>query len=210
MTGAGHHDLLQIDVFDKLRDVEWFIDALSLEYRSIARCYGCVVVMSRERLIQAYDIFWEDAAGGKAKNLPAGTVSLDQYKLSSYLCFWLRRINPVQSVRPLLSLGDRDLWLESGDRLPKNCENFILYGNEIAALTLAIRIVQYMHLVALSGKNDNVLPFFAVKQIDQDTLIQYGKILKHKNISSHALYMAFEMLCGIGQSIDRIDLEDED
>lgn len=44
-----------------------------------------------------------------------------------------------------------------------------------------------------------------IKMLDQDTFIEYGKILKHKNISAHGINMALQMLCGQGQKLHRFD-----
>lgn len=192
-------DLLWPDIFDCLRDVEWFISSISLAYAGIARDFDCVAIMSRDRLIQAHDIFWHDADGGKLKNMPEGTLSLDQFKLSAYLCFWLRRMHPVMEIRPIQTLGERDTWLDSGERLSRPTEQFILYGNEVAALTIAARLVQYLSVVALASRTDVALLFDSIKLINQDTLVEYAKILKHKNISAHGLNMALQMLCGVGQ-----------
>lgn len=196
-------DLLRPDVFDRLRDLEWFIAAISLEYQETAASFGCGVAMSYERLIQSHDIFWHDADGGKVKNLPDGTISLDQFKLSSYLCFWLRRINPVREIRPVMALGEHERWAQSTARLSPEAENFILYGNEIAALLIAVKLAQYLSLVVNAKKGGNVMATgqIGIKDINQSTAVEYGKILKHKNISAHGINMALQMLCGIGQKV---------
>ncbi|MDO7836973.1 hypothetical protein Q4610_18150 [Sphingobium sp. HBC34] len=201
MTDESDYSLLQPDVFSKLLNLDWFIAAISLEYRSIAQSFKCVPILSRERLVQAYDIFWHDVDRGKTQNLPEGTISLDQFKLSSYLCFWLRRINPVREIRAISSLGDHKNWLDSEERLSFETENFLLYGNEIVSLAIAVRLSQYLTAViagnrtSISVKNKKTY----IRQIDQETLVEYGKILKHKNISSHGIMMALHMLSGSGQ-----------
>jgi hypothetical protein len=198
------YDLLKPEVFESLREFDWFEKAISLQYREIARVYGCVPVMSHERLIQAHDIFWNDADNGRDRHMPRGTESLDQFKLCAYLCFWLRRINPVREIRPIKALAERERWLSGGARLDRYAENFILYGNEIAAITIAVRLVQYLNLVVVGS--DPVTPAigrYALVRIDADTTIEYAKILKHKNISAHGLNMALQMLCRIGQVLER-------
>lgn len=196
------YDLLVEDAFQRLRDVDWFIRAISLHYLETARSFDAAVVMSTERLIQTHDVFWDEADKARIKNLPEGTDSLCQFKLSAYLCFWLRRINPVREIRPFFTLADRREWERGSDRITPHCEKFMLYGNEIASLVIAVQLAQFLSLNAVSPSG-GVVPYSQthIKEIDRDTLMEYGMILKHKNISAQGLYMALQMLGGVGQRV---------
>ncbi len=79
------YSVIQPNVVGLLRDYDWFRTTISLEYRDVAKAYGCTVVMAGERLLQTFDIFWEDAENGRLRHLPEGTVSLNQFKVGSYL-----------------------------------------------------------------------------------------------------------------------------
>jgi hypothetical protein len=205
MLDTDDFDLLRPDVFSKLRDEKWFRIAISLEYRRIARRFRCVPIMSDERLIQAHDLFWDDADIGRMKNLPPDTSSLDQFKLSSYLAFWLRRINPTSRITPMLSLDQQRAWANSDQRLLANAERFLLYGNEVCAISIAIKLAQYLNLVVMAHKsklniaNKNTpIILFSMSMINTETLIEYAKIWKHKNISAQGINMALQMFCGVG------------
>jgi hypothetical protein len=201
------YDLLDPKVFEKMRQFEWFKLSISLAYRRIARGYDCTIIMSETRLIQAHDVFWEDADNGRMRHLPDGTESLDQYKMSAYLCFWLRRINPIRDAGPLHSLGTRKEWLAGTDRQSRNVENFVLYGNEICALTIAIQLSQYLSMIAAPVAG-SLTPIASagkfISSIDHGTTIEFAKILKHKNISSHGLNMALQMMNRVGSKVVEI------
>jgi predicted phosphoadenosine phosphosulfate sulfurtransferase len=119
-----HNFITQPNVVELLRDYDWFRTTLSLEYRDISKAYGCTVVMAGERLLQTFDIFWEDMENGLLRHLPVGTTSLNQFKIAAYLCFWLRRINPVRQLRMLDTLGGRQRWFDGGERANKLSEDF--------------------------------------------------------------------------------------
>lgn len=204
MSEKESYNLLTPDVFTKMRDLEWFEKALAWEYRTTASWYGCITVMSPERLLQLHDIFWDDADVGLEKNLPKGTLSLDQFKLCSYLCFWMRRIQPIREIRPLNTLYERENWLKGEERLPFLLEQFFLYGNEIVAITLAIRLVQYLNLaVAASAKSSVQILSSDVISIDFESILEFSKILKHKNVSAQGINMSLQMLCRVGQYVHR-------
>lgn len=196
------YEILTPDVLEKLKDCEWFKRAISLEYRDIAKSYGCVVVMSSERLLQAHDIFLDDLDNGIKRHLPDGTTSLNQFKMSAYLTFWLRRMNPIRDIKPNMSLGDRLTWVNSGSRLSKDAEEFMLLGNEIAALHIGMRLSLYFSII---GQNRNGVGqihqerLAEMNLIDGETIVEFAKILKYKNISSHGLNMVFQMMCGDGR-----------
>jgi hypothetical protein len=193
-------DLFQPNIVERLRELDWFKKVVSLHYHDTAQAFGCVAVMSEERLIQAFDVFWHDADGAKLRNLPKGAESLDQFKICSYLTFWLRRINPVREIRPMLSLAGHEEWVRDNERLTKKAEDFILYGNEVCAILLSIKLCQYLTLVGPGETKKGKVALLSIKSFDQDTTVEFGKILKHKNISANGVNMALQMLCGVGQT----------
>lgn len=198
------YDLLSPSVFESMKDIEWFNKSISCAYRAIARRYGCTILMSETRLIQSHDVFWEDADNGRTRHLPAGTTQLDQFKMSAYLCFWLRRINPIRDVGPFYSLDGRAEWVAGSERQPTNVENFVLYGNEVCALTIAIQLSQYLSLIS-APSNDPKIELINQKRMinsfNHEMTIEFAKILKHKNVSSHGIYMALLMFNKIGTTI---------
>lgn len=199
-------DILRPDVVDQLIDYEWFRTAVTLAYRDVAKSYGCIPIMSGEKLLQTYDIFWDDVENGKRRHLPEGTTTLNQYKVSAYLTFWLRRMNPLKETRVLQTLGDRHSWEQGTDRLEKKIEDFLLFGNEIAAFNIGMKISQYLTVIEKPAGNVTTIRAMDsqdIAQIDDETVLEFAKILKYKNISAHSLIMAFQMMSRSGLKFTR-------
>lgn len=177
--------------------------------------------MNPDRLMQTYDIFWDDYSRSLKSNFPIPhensdvnqVKTLDQFKTSAYLCFWLRRVNPVSEIRPVgWSLLEQETWLKGDENLPKNVENFILYGNEIAAFVIAIRLSQYLSavefqaspkLVSLDSKRVSNKSTLSSREewnefIGEEEILEFAKILKHKNMSPHSLNMTLKMMAQVG------------
>lgn len=199
-------DILRPDVVDQLSDYEWFRTAITLAYRDVAKTYGCVPIMSGEKLLQTYDIFWDDVENGRKRHLAEGTVTLNQHKVSAYLTFWLRRMNPLIETRIVQTLSDRQSWEQGTDRFEKKVEDFLLCGNEIAAFNIGMKISQY--LTVIEKPAGNVAPIremdsLDIAQIDDETILEFAKILKYKNISAHSLIMVFQMMSRSGLKFSR-------
>ena len=198
------YSVLRSDVTTKLAEYEWFRTAISLEYRGIAKAFGCTPVMAGDRLLQTFDIFWEDVENARLRHLPTGTMSLNQHKVSAYLTFWLRRINPIREIRIIQTLGGRQSWIDSDSRASELTEGFLLFGNEIAAFLVGLRISQYLTHISVGRQVDGQVGMLPVGDADamvlvgHETAMEFAKILKYKNISAHSLNMVFQSIARDG------------
>ncbi|MDE2595798.1 MAG: hypothetical protein KGL44_02855, partial [Sphingomonadales bacterium] len=121
--------------------------------------------------------------------------------------FWLRRINPIREIRIAQSLGDRQRWVDSGERASNLTEGFLLFGNEIAAFIVGLRVSQYLSHISIAKSVDGQIgqspasASGAMAMIGHETALEFAKILKYKNISAHGLNMVFQSIARDGLKI---------
>jgi hypothetical protein len=214
MDAAGSDDepwdLLNTHFLTKALDRDLFIDAFWDFYRTLAASWGCEVELSDRRLGDAHDFWIADFKRTevygidepkKPRNGADVRIELDHIKHASIIAFWLRRLVPINTTNIALP---KNVAFDANAYAPDSDQGFFLqYGNELCALlagfyiSLNYQLQLWEHRVRedtgqdLSGRRPEIVRQF---QLHDRVLDEYPKLLKHKNISWHALYMTYRAL----------------
>src|SRR5438874_2876380 len=122
------------------------------------------------------------------------SVSLDHFKHASFIAFWLRRMLPI----------NQSLVVSKYKSVPEDTDAnddqkfFLRYGSELCALLIGFQIcVFYEAGKTPQGAADlhpDRLQNLKNYRLPQQTIADFVMILKHKNISPHALYLLYKSL----------------
>jgi hypothetical protein len=184
------YTLFQKDIIPQLTDRNFFIACIAYNYAKQANAWGCTAIMSERRLGEAYDFWIADQNRTLKEGMPEGTETLDHFKHASFISFWLRRMLPINNTnagRPVFAVD------------PKIQNFFMRYGNELCALLVGFHICLFyeasLERVAgtLSVRKDR-LEYLRKCRIPEHTIQDFVMILKHKNMSPHALYLLYKSL----------------
>lgn len=192
----GAHSLFQEDVIRALFNQDTFISLIALNFNEIASRAGCTVILSKRRLIEAYDFWRADEKRTLSNGIESGTTELDHFKHGAFIAFWLRRMIPINETKILPQHANP---LES---MKKRQRFFLRYGNEICALLVGYQIcLNYETARRFSGQyGPKVRPItdrpelLRRSRLPQDLLANFAKVLKHKNMSPHSLYLLYRGL----------------
>ena len=204
MLPSDDYDLYSDTILDRIRgSKEDFRRCMTGNYVVIAREYGCEVSLSQSRLNDAQEL-WNDDLEALLHRGTDGSKSLDQFKVSAFLTFWLRRCKPINA-----QFGDRrDLGLSTEDQRAARAW-FNLYCNEICALRVGANLCQAYCIRSVNRAQDGsarrvtkirstvtkqVTPRYV--SVSPDFEADFVMMLKHKNNSPHSINLIFEALFG--------------
>ncbi len=208
------YSIFSKDFIERIEDQDWFVESIKRRSRRTAAKYSCSITFSNRRMRQVHKYFIEEIRRNIAENMPKGTITLDQYKMAAYLCFWLRRIVPIERVQFTLANVERAA-LHRGDfsAISKQQDFFAHYGNEIAAFETGFLIALYGFDAeikrAISRQDGQVVEMSLRELIASVTLpaalVQEAVVtLKHKSNSPHSIYITLlSLFNGPGLRADR-------
>ncbi len=168
---------------------EFFYNAIAGEACRIGQDFSCSLEINARRLFEAQDYWaWDmqsmsatDRIGGPSPVVPC------EFKHAAFLTYWLRRRVFVERVRkhPRSECGQEKAAFYSD------------YATELTAFLIGIRLCAYhvaKRAVHATVPGDIVhLPRLR-QHIRFDIAREYAILLRHKNVSPHALYLAFRSL----------------
>jgi hypothetical protein len=153
-----------------------------------------MVQMSVRRLGEAYDFWQEDTRRALAEGSRPETRELDHFKHASFITFWLRRLCPVNET--FLNRSFPNGRLRRG--VSEVQEHFLRCGNELCAFLIGLQICIHYEVMLREARQPNVVnlrvhtaSFLQTCRLDDELLDDFVMILKHKNVSPHAIYIAF-------------------
>ncbi len=198
MTDVSDKDdeflLFNPNIIPLLKDREFFRRALSQFYILMAGTYGCTVTLSDRRLSEAHDFWLGDVLRTLHSGAADDTTDLDHFKHAAFIAFWLRRLIPINDVwfRPNAA---NDAAPPSGPQV-----KFSRFGNEICALLAGFYICMTYETVAMAERETDtqdarvISDAVAVRELPPHFLSEYPKLLKHKVLSPHSMYMLYRSL----------------
>lgn len=204
MADEGDDEFLIYDpgAIQKLQaDRTYFKRAIAQFYVKVAETFGCNIVLSDRRIGEAHDFWMDDVERVLEHDVPEATIALDHFKHAAHLAFWLRRHIPINDVvfrKDRLVAGDSTGGEPSGPT--KAQVQFMSYGNELCALYVGFYICLAYEVCAMAkrdskkGQTTVVSDGIGVKRLPPHFQAEYPKLLKHKPVSPHALYMLYRSL----------------
>lgn len=198
--GHGDDDFLLYDagVIERLFERGFFREAIAQFYIGTAREFGCNIDLSERRIGDAHDYWLGDVERTLTSSTDDETTELDHFKHGAFIAFWLRRLVIIN-----------DIWFRpedhatsiAGESVPSVAQiQFYRFGNEICALYAGFFICLAYETYAKTerlrqGDVTRVITDATYVQAIPDTIRnEYPKLLKHKNVSPHALYMLYRSL----------------
>jgi hypothetical protein len=178
------------DLFEKLKDAEWFCRFVDYQYKS--------VVFDMEPVTPLLSDYWTRQAHFRwVKDIR--TVSskeydgrpLDHFKHAGFLCYWLRRCPPLYD----LAKNPDPAFAGIKYRDPKKV--LTQYGNVFAAFDIGLRICRYWESARTdigysNAVRDQIMRFTIPQRSEYIEDICYT--LAEKNISPHSLHMLYKSL----------------
>jgi len=191
------YTLFQAEILNLLNDRKWFIECMAINFYCIGSRWGCSVEVSERRLGEACDFWKVDAKRTLDSGIEKGAKELDHFKHASFIAFWLRRQIPINKTM-FLRAGGR---VHSGIACSSEQKFFIQYGNEICALGIGLELCLYYEFIGKNTSTSNVqsitpdrLDYIKSCKLKSDSIRDYTMVLKHKNMSPHALYLLYKSL----------------
>jgi hypothetical protein len=178
------------DLFEKLKDIEWFREFVTYQYKRVVFSMEPVEPdLSDYWIAQAYYRWTKDISFVSAKEYEGRP--LDHFKLSGFLCYWLRRCPPLNDLHEnvdtkFASIRHRD---------PKAI--LVKYGNVFAAFDIGLRICRYWEARRTDIRYpDDVRLRIAKLSIPQrsEFIDDICYTLAEKNISPHSLNMLYKSI----------------
>ena len=188
------YTIFQKDIVKKLEDREWFIECITFNYGLLASKWGCSAIMSVRRLGEAFDFCREDHTRTLAEGI-ATSVTLDHFKQASFIAFWLRRMLPINQTL----IVDNYRSVSEAANANEDQRFFLRYGNEICALLIGFQLCLFYEICPLEedpvvleipNRTENLKQY----SLPQRTIADLVMVLKHKNMSPHALYLLYKSL----------------
>lgn len=204
MADDGDDDFLIFDpgAIQKLQaDRDFFKRAIAQFYIRVAETHGCNVVLSDRRIGEAYDFWMDDVERVLGNDVPDDTVALDHFKHAAHLAFWLRRHIPINDVAFRAEMQVVEHTVSGERRIPTKAQvEFATYGNELCALLVGFYICLAYEVCAMAkrdpkkGATTVVSDGIGVKRLPSHFQAEFPRLLKHKPVSPHALYMLYRSL----------------
>ncbi len=168
---------------------EFFYYAIVDEACRIGQSFSCSLEINARRLFEAQDYWaWDmqsmtatDRIGGPSPVVPC------EFKHAAFLTYWLRRRLFVERVRkhPQSTCGQAKTDFYSD------------YATEMTAFLIGIRLCAY-HVAKKTAQEAGRCKVVHLPGLQQrirfDIAREYAILLRHKNVSPHALYLAFRSL----------------
>ncbi|MDR3472610.1 MAG: hypothetical protein P4M09_13125 [Devosia sp.] len=197
MVSEGEeYSLIQPRIVERLKDRDYFRNAATYNYNLLALRFGCQTLISKGRAGDAHDFWLEDEKRTLEVGVPAETHALDHFKQASFICFWLRRLQPINETK-VIAGWDID---PSSDRYRRR-KRFLRYGNEYCALIIGYQICLNYEMAKIYPRSDKIAPligsrldYFRRVQFPEPLISDFVMVLKHKNMSPHALYLLYKSL----------------
>lgn len=194
MIASAEYSLYSDDMLRTIKkDRDSFIKCVTGNYIAIADEYGFNACLSKSRLINAH-VFWCDDLERLKKDgsVAEPTEELDHFKHAAFLTFWLRRFHPLEKI----DINS----LDASDPVVRSLHSwFSLYGNEICALSMGIKICTAFTIAEIASRSDVHL-LLSKDELLRNTIISPRfeadaiMMLKHKNNSPHSIYLIFKAL----------------
>lgn len=190
------YSLYKKDIISELSDRDVFVDYMIHNYYFISERLNFETEMSARRLGEAYDLWREDVTRTLAEGIRRKTVKLDHFKHAAFMTFWLRRMNPINSVRACSS----DYWAKTTEGRDRQ-NLFLRYSNEICAINIGMQIcINYESAkifsngVSVASGVGKRIDYLRSISLPTDLVEDFSMILKYKNMSPHSLYLMFKSL----------------
>jgi len=188
------------DILKRVQDDrDAFIETLKGFFDSHATAWDCRLTISYRRLGEAYDFWRADVDRTLAKGIAGETTELDHFQHAAFIAFWLRRAVPIN-----------DIWWVKGSRSevvesslptvqhvafkPSNEQAFFArYGNELCSLSAGYYVCLAYEAAPKQADTEvgNVEKKLLAAAPGRRFLFEFPKLLKHKNMSAHGLYMMY-------------------
>lgn len=194
--------LYDANAINKLKDRNFFRQAIAQFYLNVAETHGCIVTISDRRISEAYDFWIADLERSLHLGSDEKTVELDHFKHAGFIAFWLRRLVPINDIwfiedeRVAAVAGDEAATAPSAGQI-----RFYRYGNELCALFVGFYLCLAVETLAMTGRMTSedgavtvVSDAVGVRTMPKHFNSEYPKLLKHKNVSPHGLYMLYRSL----------------
>lgn len=191
--------IFQKSIIQRLEDREWFIDCIAYNYSLLAQSRGCGVSMSTRRLGEAFDFWREDNTRTLSEGIET-SVNLDHFKHASFVAFWLRRMIPINQTVVVSEYQA----VPQKKNATEQQKFFLRCGNELCAFLIGFQICLFYEF-GTKFEGDNVVDLVGqlqgtrLRKLQQHFLppamvADFVMILKHKNMSPHALYLLYKSL----------------
>ena len=168
---------------------KFFYNAIAGEACRIAQDFSCSLEINARRLFEAQDYWaWDMRSMAVTARIEGPSPAAPcAFKHAAFLTYWLRRRIFVERVRrhPQSGCGR------------EKTDFYSDHATELTAFLIGIRLCAY-HVARkeakAAGRGEVVrLPLLA-QRIRFDIAREYAILLRHKNVSPHALYLAFRSL----------------
>ena len=157
---------------------EFFRGVIGSAYYEIADHFDCSVLLSATRVEEAR-VHW-------ARDLPRidieGSKTPDHFKNAGFLAYWLRR-RVVVEIASRVGKGGTD-----------KQTHFIGFANEICAFVVGFRLSLYFHYRRRIESGPDASKFLVNIELQDDLRHDVVTLLRHKEVSPHALYLIFAAL----------------
>lgn len=201
---SGVFDLFSANTIQTISERESFVAAVGDFFQKYARLWDCSVDVSERRLGDAYDFWRSDTERTLLKGIAGESTTLNHFKHAAFIAFWLRRMVPINNIWWLRDGEWREAHSHSAtDDLPSDAvvvgpsreqKFFAKFGGELCALMTGYHICLAYELSARDIPEKD-WPFVIPQSAPPARfLFEYPKLLKHKNTSSHGIYMMFHAL----------------
>lgn len=191
------YTLFQPGILSRLDDRKWFIECMAFNFYLIGSRWNSFVETSERRLGETYDFWKVDAKRTLDSGIDKGSRELDHFKHASFIAFWLRRQIPINRTLRLRADGV----VGGGEPYSSEQEFFFRYGNEICALGIGLELCLYYEFIGkntATGKLVSIAPnrlnYLSSCKLHHECVRDYAMVLKHKNMSPHALYLLYKSL----------------
>lgn len=180
------------DIFDKLTDKEWFKSFVKYQYEGVFFKTELITPkISNFRILQAHNRWCKDVK--RISNNEYDGKTLDHFKQSALLCFWLRRFSPVSEYieDPALKPFEGRIRYNDNDRF------LYKYGAQKAAFDIGFRICRFFEARRADSK-DIYGVSLNISDFDLSRYEGYTKdvayVLSEKNVSPHTLNLIYKAL----------------
>lgn len=197
---AEPYSLQQRDILPRLQaDVGFFRKCISSAALDLATGFKCDVELSRSRLTEVWDYWRGDMARTKNHGFSQverdtledhyeAAIELDHFKRAAFLCFWLRRLSPIIVVEG------------RGEYSPEAFRaqgRYFAFSNELLSYSVSLQLCAYYEFQKwrsreLAFGDPDLLIMRRMKNWDK--IRDYVMIMRHKNISPHAIYLILKSL----------------
>ena len=177
-------------VINLLEDRDYFVRAISQFYFKIASQSGWLITISERRLWDAHDLWQTSAQAALDYDTDQYTKTLDHFKHAAFIAFWLQRsVTISEMVSPSAGEAKPTTETTSAKQI-----HFARYGNEICALYTGFLICLSYETNMVANKQKVAPSDISLASMPGFLQSEYPRLMKHKEVSAHALYMVFRSL----------------